>query len=321
MIVTVAVCTWNRSETLQQMLASLAHTRVPRGIEWEVLVVGNRCTDDTADVVAAASAALPVRFVDEPDLGLAHARNRAVREARGDYVVWTDDDVLVSAAWLEAYVTAFRAHPDAGFFGGPIRAWFAVAPPPWLERALPAIGNALSLLDLGDVPRRFTTDELPFGANFAVRADVQHRHPYDPALGRRGFGMRSGEETAVVRAILADGLDGWWVPRSCVRHHIPESRQKVSYLRRYYFNNGVSHALYRPPEGRGMLFGSPAWVWRSAVQSELLYQATRPYASPAVWGEHLRRATFAWGVLYAVRHRVRCPEGATRECVDGTGGP
>jgi glucosyl-dolichyl phosphate glucuronosyltransferase len=48
------------------------------------------------------------------------ARNRAVYAARGDYLVWTDDDVVVDPNWLAAYVAAFRRRPEAAVFGGPV---------------------------------------------------------------------------------------------------------------------------------------------------------------------------------------------------------
>jgi len=53
--------------------------------------------------------------------GFARARNRAVDFAEGDYVVWTDDDVVVDRGWLAAYVEAFRRRPEA-VFSAPRRA-------------------------------------------------------------------------------------------------------------------------------------------------------------------------------------------------------
>ena len=43
--------------------------------------------------MAKHAAALPLRLVHEPTPGLSNARNRGIAEARGDLVLWTDDDV------------------------------------------------------------------------------------------------------------------------------------------------------------------------------------------------------------------------------------
>lgn len=298
MQLTVAICTWNRSALLRHTLDSLAAVRVPDGAQWEVLVVANACTDDTAEVVQAAATHVPLRLVEEPRLGLSHARNTAALAAAGDCIIWIDDDVLVGPGWLEAYCRAIVEHADAAFFGGPIRPWFPAPPPRWFELALPSVGNALSLLDYGAHRVNFDADHLPFGANFAVRTDIQRKHTYRTDLGRCGAGMRSGEETDVLHRILADGGVGVWVPDAALRHHVSPERQTLRYLRRYYFENGEGAALVGTlPPGVPLLLGRPRWVWREAFTHEALYWLTRPAASPAVWGLHLRRATTAWGRL------------------------
>ena len=53
--------------------------------------------------------------------------------ATGDLICWTDDDVLVEPAWLNAYVDAAARRPNAGIFDGTIRPWFEHEPPVWLR--------------------------------------------------------------------------------------------------------------------------------------------------------------------------------------------
>ena len=297
MIVTVAICTRNRSRALERTLRSLAAAAVPPSLSWEVLVVDNSSDDETPRVIANASDALPVRAVDERQIGLSHARNAAIREARGDYIVWIDDDVLVDAQWLRAYHDAFRARPEIAFFGGPIVPTFEGSPPAWLRLALPRVDNAYAARDLGAAPVALTRDTLPFGANFAVRSDVQRRYPFDPALGRRGTALSAGEEWAVLEAMLAGGESGQWVPGARVEHVISAERQSVRYLRRYYVENGMSLALTRRAPGERVLFGRPRWAWREALLQELAYRVRRAYAPADVWSVHLRRASLAWGLL------------------------
>jgi glycosyltransferase involved in cell wall biosynthesis len=304
MRLTVAVCTWNRSALLEQTLSALGALRVPAGLSWECLVVANQCTDATGAVVDAAAARLPIRLVHERCLGLSYARNTAVAAATGDYILWIDDDVLVDPEWLAEYAAAVSANPEMAFFGGPIRPWFPAPPPRWLTAALPSVGNALSLLDYGSDPIALEGDRLPFGANFAIRTDVQRRHLYNPLLGRRGTRLRSGEETAVLARVLAEGGRGMWVPGAALRHFVSAERQTRRYLRRYYFHNGASHSLHGYRDTERQFLGRPLWLWREAIVNELDYQLRRPFTSPAVWGSHLRRATTAWGQLYGVAIRA-----------------
>ena len=84
-MISVIVCSYNRSDSLRQTLASLAGQSRPAGHSWELIVVDNNSTDDTAELVKtfAAASGLDVRYVLEESQGLSHARNAGIRAARG----------------------------------------------------------------------------------------------------------------------------------------------------------------------------------------------------------------------------------------------
>src|SRR5688572_8969718 len=146
---TVAICTWNRAPLLSTVLEQLACMRHPSG-GWELVLVNNGSTDDTERVLDAFAGRLPLRRVFEPNPGLSHARNTAIKHATGDYIVWTDDDALVHADWLSAYEQAVERHPEAAIFGGPVRPRFEGTPPPWLSAGWEQISPAFATRDLGD---------------------------------------------------------------------------------------------------------------------------------------------------------------------------
>jgi glucosyl-dolichyl phosphate glucuronosyltransferase len=83
-------------------------------------VIVHTSTDHTVDVIREYVGRLPVRWEFEPRPGKSNAQNRAIDFAKGDYILWTDDDVVVDAGWLTAYVGAFRRWPEAAVFGGRI---------------------------------------------------------------------------------------------------------------------------------------------------------------------------------------------------------
>jgi hypothetical protein len=216
-------------------------------------------------------------------------------------MLWLDDDALVDQGWLAAYAQAFRRWPEAVFFGGPIVPYFEGTPPAWLVNALPKIGNAYASLDLGPNPRPFDETALPFGANLAIRMAEQRQYRYDPRLGRRGTNLSAGEEWALLHTLLEHGACGRWVPGARVRHVIPPARQSLDYLRRYYRGNGQSLALVRQTNGERTWLGRPRWVWREAVTQEVAYRLTRFVTPSAVWSEHLKRSSVAWGMLRPAR--------------------
>src|SRR5262249_47418646 len=123
--ISVAICTWNRSQLLEQTLAAMCQLRVPADLCWELLIVNNNCTDQTDAVIARYTERLPLRRLFEPKQGHSNARNCAAQTAIGELLIWTDDDVLVDPCWLLEYRKAMREWPEATFFGGTIEAWFA----------------------------------------------------------------------------------------------------------------------------------------------------------------------------------------------------
>jgi glycosyltransferase involved in cell wall biosynthesis len=142
--VTIAVCTWNRSNSLRVTLLSLQKLTIPPAIDWEVLIVNNNCSDDTDEVVGQFANNLPIRLLHEKRQGLSNARNCAVEAAKGDYILWTDDDVIIDPNWLAAYVNAFRTWPHAAVFGGPIKPKLEGNPPEWLTEMLLCGGGGSS---------------------------------------------------------------------------------------------------------------------------------------------------------------------------------
>ena len=106
---TVVVPTYNRSASLLVTLAGLA--RQEGAADWEVVIVSDGSTDDTASVVQAfaATAPFPVRFYEQTNAGPARARNRGVAEARGEIIIFVDDDVEPSPQFVARHV----AHHDA----------------------------------------------------------------------------------------------------------------------------------------------------------------------------------------------------------------
>lgn len=298
MHITVAICSWNRARLLRQALASLAEITPPPGVTWEIVAVNNNSTDETAQVLQEATEGLPLVPVFEPRSGLSYARNRAVATARGDYILWTDDDVVVDGRWLEEYVAAFRANPAAALFGGSTRVLLEDCDrPAWFQEVMPVVGQIFGAHN-EDIEGPILLDgpRLPFGVNMAVRTDVQRAYLFDVGLGRKGAQLRSNEETQVIRAMLRDGHSGVWVPGARLQHVVAREGQTESYLCRWYEGYGQTLGGLEQ-EGHMTSKRAPLWAWRQALVDEVLYRVLRHAAAPTRWVEHLRLSRFARGYL------------------------
>src|SRR5215212_5180303 len=111
--VTVLICTFNRAALLARTLESLAASPVTSRLPWDVVVVDNNSSDDTAAVVARLQPGYPVplRYLHEPRQGKSRALNTGLASIRAAFVAFTDDDVQVEPGWLEAAIQPMLADP------------------------------------------------------------------------------------------------------------------------------------------------------------------------------------------------------------------
>ena len=297
MLISIAIPTWNRSAILRQSLEQLTKLESIDGVEWELLVVDNNSTDDTQEVLAEFVTRLPLRRLREPAPGKSNAANLAVREARGEYILWTDDDVFVAPDWLRQYVNAFQRYPDVDVFGGRIDVWLEGTPPRWLAEGLDAVKGIYGALDLnraqGPAPESFH----PYGGNMALKRSAHLRQSFDTRIGPQAGTVIPGEEWVLVRALRRTGSQVVWLPEARVRHFIPRARQTQAYLRGYYHSHGKLLAQMGTTRGLGTWFGRPLWLWRQWVECGFRAQVGRYTSPPELWLKDFGYSAIAWGWL------------------------
>ena len=220
--------------------------RLPVGIQAECIVVDNCSTDDTREVVAGftAHSVLSVRYVYESGLGSSYARNRAIDEARGDYVLFIDDDAVAERDWAAAMLEEIE-HRHLDVACGMVLPRWCGKPPRWLGSSLyvrlavhdPAnIANAL--------PAERDAIHNYFSANVGFRRGVFQRFgKFRSDLGVVGTNPMSGEDTELFARIMAGGGTVGFASHARVYHLIPPERMRVVYLLRKSFAFGYGSAL------------------------------------------------------------------------------
>lgn len=194
----VVVPTRNRPDALARCLGALAALDYPRD-RFEVIVVD----DGGADSVRSADPALArmdIRILHKSHGGPGAARNFGVRNARGEYIAFTDDDCLPEPGWLSAFEAAFRTDPGALLGGHTVNG---------LESNLYATSSQLLIDYLHDYynpgpegPRFFTSNNM--------------------AVGRDAFLAAGGFDPIFVRAAAEDReLCARWLRQGHPRIHVP----------------------------------------------------------------------------------------------------
>ena len=233
----VALCTHNHADRLDRTLADLGKLESPNR-PWELIVIDNGCTDNTSALLASAEwhpAGAEVCIVREDRLGLSNARNRAVFEARGEYVLFFDDDETPDPAWLKAHEAAMIEYqPDAT--GGRIEVMFEGNRPPWLADELLGF---LGQLNHGEADWLKQASTPFYGGNFAIRRGLTDDVGlFDTALGRRGATNNGGEDTEFYRRLIEAGHWIRWVPEAIINHRIQTSKLRRNYFLDLHFRQG-----------------------------------------------------------------------------------
>jgi glycosyltransferase involved in cell wall biosynthesis len=301
MKIIIAICTWNRAKLLDQTLAQMHKLHVPEGVEWELLVVNNNCTDDTDATVQRHASSLPIRLLHEPRPGKSFAANLALEQARGDLLIWTDDDVLVEPNWLAAYAQAARDCPDASFFAGAIRPWFEKEPPRWIHRHMPSLNGVYVCADYGSRTRPWTPNSPVFGANMAFRTEVARAFPLNPLLGRICGELIGGDDTELIQRVVQAGHKGVCLPDACVRHFVPAHRLNGAYVWKWYRGAGRNLVRQGTVKPCPTTFAVPRWVLRQFASEYAAAFAFSPFKGVR-WFHAFTQAARLWGIIREIRN-------------------
>lgn len=223
------------------MLETLQSQREVDWAEIEILIVNNNSNDDTFDVIAKFRPKCSLQPLFETNQGLSHARNLAVKHARGDWILFTDDDVDLDPYWLKGYWLAFNAFPNVEFAGGRILPKWSGHQPKWFKgRRVGLLDGLLVWYDLGGEDRPYVKqDPEPFGASFGFRKEVAKRiGDFRTDLGVNGSNMGRGEETDFIRRAKSAGAEGVYV-QTAICWHIAEPER---FTVRALFEHGKAKA-------------------------------------------------------------------------------
>ena len=248
-MLSIIICTYNREQYLDETMDRLAKNNYMG--QWELLLVNNNSTDSTATICAAFTEQypmLPFRYIVETKQGLSHARNRGMKEAKGDWLVFLDDDAFVGEDYLERLDRYTKELPNMVAFGGRIYPLFESGETPkWLCRWN---SSWISALYKGDELTIFEGAEYPIGANMGFcRKMYEACGEFDTTLGRSGKNLIGGEEKDYFNRIKAQQGMIYYLPEIVVLHCIPPSRTTNEYIARLGDGVGISEKMRTQDRG------------------------------------------------------------------------
>ncbi len=243
-LISVVIPTFNRAAWLTGAVESLLEQQTDGQFDYEIIVVDNQSTDNTAEVVEnlRARSSIPIHYVLQPKPGDAPTRNAGIQRARGSWIAFFDDDQFADRRWLaELYQAAWAS--GALVIGGPVH---LDLDPAMLEYLGPICRRALREVDYYRVLHPYGPRQLPGTGNALVA-----RRLFD-SVGLFDESMRTGgSDSDFFKRVRQAGHELWYAPRAIIRHRIPAERLTPEYLRWDALSGGAGHAAHFDLRERG----------------------------------------------------------------------
>ncbi len=285
---TILICTHNRAELLERVIASLNEAQCPPG-GVRILVAANACTDDTVERMHAYRAAcpadgkLPLEVLEVPTPGKSHALNAAIPTIESELIAFVDDDHRVDSGYLNAIVAAARQWPDAGLYCGRILPDWDGSEPEWVHDEGPYKIYPLPVprYEQGDAPKTITAEKgpIPGGGNLVMRRAVfDLAGEFSTELGPHGHDLGGGEDSEYVLRAMARGVRCQYQPAMVQYHYVDNERLRVGYLLKKSYQRTRSTSRIH---GNGKV---PLYMWRKLAE----------YSFHSVFSVSWARRRFFW---------------------------
>ena len=239
-LISICVCTYKRPDLLRQLLLKLEEQETVDIFDYSIVIVDNDSSESarqTAESFARQSK-ISIKYYVEPEQNISLARNKAIENAKGDFVGFIDDDEFPSSTWLLNLYTAFNTYKPNGGVLGPVIPYYPQGTPKWLikskicDRPNPPTGTIL------DWNKTRTGNAL-----LSKKIFNGNKFLFDVKKGRTG-----GEDRELFKLLMDHGYSFIWCREATVYEVIYSDRWKLShYFYRHLMMGGVAGKKLKSP--------------------------------------------------------------------------
>ena len=227
--ISVVLGTKDRPDVLQGLLHRLSEMHV--NLVWELIVVDNSPARTADTVCERFKARLPLKYLHLAQPGKSMAMNHAIKQTDGDIILFTDDDVVPHAGWIDELHQAAMAHEHINIFGGRIQIDESGVPA-WIRRSYNLKTILFTLQDYDSSMTIYGRETSLIGPNIAIRRKVLDgmASPWPVNMGP-GTSLPVGDEPAFLNkvSLASDSGARLYVPASVVVHHF--NREHIRFHR------------------------------------------------------------------------------------------
>ena len=232
--ISVIICTYNRDKFIGAALDCLAKQTLPAE-DFEIIVVDNRSTDNTASIAKKFIADHPelrASYAMESNKGLSFARNRGIQEARSSIITYIDDDAEVSPRFLESIMDFMQANSNVVGVGGKVIPKYSEsAEPKWISKYLDGF---VGRMDFGDQPKKFDSKmKYPTGCNMTYTKEILQK-----AGGFNNELTFRSDDKYIFHQVTKFSDLIYYVPGAMLYHNIDNDRLSFPNFKKLFLKSG-----------------------------------------------------------------------------------
>ena len=237
--ISVIICCYNSDWIIDRCLNALEQQIISKSIPWEVIIVNNLSTDNTEKVVKEFISKNPYRYhiVYEQKPGLLYARIRGVQNAQYSYIIFCDDDNILSPHYLEGMFNLMEQDNRIGAYGG-----CGIAE--YLAQPHPLVIDFAKSYALGSQKQNIN---FLYGAGLCIRYDIISKlyssNNTFMLTGRCGNSLLAGDDSEIIKQVLLQGYCIKSTDDLTFLHVLPAKRLTLSYLLKIQYGFGLSYPI------------------------------------------------------------------------------
>lgn len=235
--ISVCICTYKRPDYLKHLLLELSGQDTGDLFTYSIVVADNDHLRSAELVVTefAIASTIPIRYCLENRQNIALARNKAVLNAKGEFVAFIDDDEFPTKHWLLTLFKALNEYKVDGVLG-PVKPHFDVEPPRWVAKG--------KFYERPTYPTGFVIHwKQGRTGNVLLKRRILTA---DAQLFRPEF--RTGEDQDFFRRMIEKGNIFIWCKEAVAYEVVPPIRWKRTFMLRRALLRGTS-SLFHPTFG------------------------------------------------------------------------
>ena len=233
--ISVVICCYNSSKRLKETLLHLSRQRVSKNILWEIVVVDNNSTDDTANFANEILTNLGItnyKIAFEHEPGLSYARACGIKHSTFDLILFCDDDNWLDENYLSTAAAFMQSNSAIGVIAGMNEGVLETEAPMWWKEK----SSGYAVGKQGEVSGDISYRKYVWGAGMVIRKNILEtlkKTGFQSLLSdRMGNSLSSGGDSEICRWALLMGYKLWYSEELKLKHFISKERLTDDYLKR-----------------------------------------------------------------------------------------